>query len=192
MSTLFTIGHSNHELRHFLELLRTHGIEVVVDTRSAPYSKYTTQFNQEALKAALAENGFRYLYLGRELGGRPAGDSFYDEEGRVLYGKVAQSQLFLEGIERVLAGLAQYRIALMCAEEDPSDCHRRLLITRVLVERGLAVHHIRGDGRLQTEEDLRTEEQDPQLSLFDEGGDSPWRSTRSVLPRRAPSSSSES
>src|SRR5262249_55566804 len=115
-ATILTIGHSNHSIEKLVGLLEANNVEVVVDTRSQPYSRYTSQFNREALESAIAAAGMRYLYLGRELGGRPDGGEFYDSEGRVLYRKVAESGMFREGIERVRAGSERYRVALLCAE----------------------------------------------------------------------------
>ncbi|HEX3372223.1 MAG TPA: DUF488 domain-containing protein, partial [Candidatus Acidoferrales bacterium] len=148
---VLTIGHSNHTMEHFVGLLKAHGIQVVVDERSQPYSKYATQFDQDLLKIALQNVGVRYLYLGRELGGRPEGDEFYDEDGHVLYDRVAASGIFKEGLGRLEKGIREYTVAMLCAEENPSTCHRRLLVGRVLLEHGVRVEHIRGDGRLQTD-----------------------------------------
>jgi uncharacterized protein (DUF488 family) len=177
MNEVFTIGHSNHSLAHFLTLLRQHRIDMVVDTRSYPHSKYATHFDREPLNAALGASAVQYLYLGRELGGRPPGEAYYDSDGHVLYDKVAESPLFGEGLSRVLAESVARRVALACAEENPRNCHRRLLIARVLAERGVTVWHIRGDGRLQSEEALCEEEQGPQLSLFENTEAGAWRST---------------
>jgi uncharacterized protein (DUF488 family) len=195
-ATILTIGHSNHSIEKLVDLLEASGVEVVVDTRSQPYSKYTTQFNREALQSAIAGAGMKYLYLGRELGGRPEGAEFYDGEGRVLYSKVAESRLFRQGIERVLAGSERNCVALLCAEEDPRDCHRRLLVARVLAQSGGAfISHIRGDGRLQPEDELRAEleaehPERAQLALFDPPEMDEWKSTRSVLQKKTPESSS--
>ncbi len=193
---LFTIGHSNHPLEVFLDLLRRHGIQVLVDVRSQPYSKYTPHFNVPELKAAMPGEGIKYLFLGKELGGRPDGDQFYGDDGKVLYWRVAESPLFLEGLARLERGIQQYRVALMCGEEDPRECHRRLLIGRVLAERGIVVKHIRGDGSLQTEAELAEEEnskprEQPQLPLFDLPEEKPWTSTRSVSQKGRPPRSSE-
>ena len=105
---VLTIGHSNHTVEHFLGLLKAHAVQVVVDARSQPYSKYATQFDHEALKLALQDAGIRYLYLGRELGGRPEGDEFYDGEGHVLYDRVAATSPFSRGV--VAAGAGNPRI----------------------------------------------------------------------------------
>lgn len=157
-TAVFTVGHSNHPPEVFLELLRRHDVEVAVDVRSSPYSAYATHFNKGPLESLLRTAGIKYLFLGDAVGGRPAGDEFYDAEGRVLYDRLAGSERFQEGIERLVRGAAGYRVALVCGEEDPTGCHRRLLIGRVLRERGIALYHIRGDGRLESEEELAREE----------------------------------
>jgi uncharacterized protein (DUF488 family) len=189
---VLTIGHSNHTVEHFLSLLKAQAVQVVVDTRSQPYSKYATQFDHEALKPVLQDAGIRYLDLGRELGGRPEGDEFYDGEGHVLYDRVAATSLFQEGLSRLERGIREYKVALLCAEENPAACHRRLLVGRVLVDRGIQVEHIRGDGRIQTEEEVAAEV-DPnrdQLTLFQKVEAEPWKSIPSVLRKKRPNNSS--
>jgi uncharacterized protein (DUF488 family) len=191
---VLTIGHSNHTVEHFLSLLKPHAVQVVVDARSQPYSKYATQFDHEALKLALQYAGIRYLYLGRELGGRPEGDEFYDGDGHVLYDRVAATSLFQEGLSRLERGIREYKVALLCAEENPADCHRRLLVGRVLLDHGIHVEHIRGDGRIQTEEEVASET-DPdrdQLSLFQKAEAEPWKSIPSVLRKKRPNSETPS
>ena len=188
-NALLSIGHSSHPIDHFLSLLRRHAIEVVVDARSQPYSRHAPQYSREALERTLRDGGFRYLFLGSELGGRPEGDEFYDSEGHVLYDRVAASARFLEAIERLERGAQEFRVALMCSEEDPVTCHRRLLIGRVLGEKGVDLGHIRGDGRIEREADL-VEKTPDQVPLFGERKEAPWRSTRSVSRRGAPASSS--
>jgi uncharacterized protein (DUF488 family) len=189
--SLFTIGHSNQSREEFLALLAKHAIEVLVDTRSSPYSKYVAHFNRDELATAAASAGIKYLYLGRELGGRPSGEEFFDDEGHVLYYRVAASPLFLEGIARVEAGSERYRLALMCSEEDPAVCHRHLLVGRVLIERGASVLHIRADGSLQPYEDVKTPDAEQPL-LFDLPELHPWRSLRSVSRKKPQPSSLES
>jgi uncharacterized protein (DUF488 family) len=188
---LYTVGHSNHPFPEFVQLLHRHGIEVLVDARSHPYSKYVAHFNKEELQAALKQAGIRYLFLGAELGGRPTEDEYFDEDGHVLYYRLAQAPLFLGGIARVEAGSQHYRVALLCSEEDPAVCHRHLLVGRVLAERGSRVQHIRGDGTLQAYADIPAPELEQPL-LFDLPGMNPWKSLRSVSRRRLPPNSSES
>ena len=184
---LFSVGHSNKAIEHFIALLHGQEIEFVVDVRSHPYSRFAPQFNREPLTEALARAGLRYGFLGRELGGRPAGDEFYDDEGHVLYGRVAQTPLFLGGIERLVRELERFRLAMMCSEENPTDCHRRLLVTRVLNDRGISVAHLRGDGTLHPERALGGLAQGDIFNGFEEKA---WRSTRSVSHKSRPVSSS--
>jgi uncharacterized protein (DUF488 family) len=187
--TIYTIGHSNHSLELFLNLLRDSGINVVVDIRSKPSSQIVPHFNRNPLENSLKMNGFKYLFLGKELGGRPDNKEFYDANGHVLYGLIAKSPHFIQGIERLLKGIHDYRVILLCGEENPSNCHRRLLVGRFLLEQGVNIKHIRGDGRVQSEEELANEERlqyknEAQLTLFDNKETYEWKSTQSVLPRK--------
>ena len=150
---IFTVGHSNHAADAFLQLLVRHGVDEVVDVRSAPYSRYTSQFNHDALQDALEGVGIVYTYLGGELGGRPADRSSYDADGRVRYDRVADSDEFNDGIRRVIRAADEGQVALMCTEKEPLECHRTLLVARNLVERGVAVGHILADGRLEVHDD---------------------------------------
>ena len=157
-NAIYTVGHSNHPLETFLDLLRRHEIEVLIDTRSLPFSRYSPQFNRNTLKAAVQNAGIKYGFYGRELGGRPENPDFYDAVGHVDYAQVAGSELFQSGLARLVTGAAKYRTALLCSEENPSVCHRRLLIARVLFDRKIRVLHIRGDGSSETESILRESE----------------------------------
>ena len=151
-----TIGHSNHSPEAFVDLLLLHGVEELVDVRSAPYSRYTPQFNQRPLIGLLegaGEAGIEYTFLGAELGGRPADRSCYDADGRVLYERLANTDAFDDGIRRVMRAADERRVALMCSEKEPLDCHRALLIARTLTERGAAVEHILADGSLENHEE---------------------------------------
>jgi len=193
--TIFTIGHSNHDLETFLALVEQHRIGLIVDVRSSPYSGYASHFNREAIRGSLQSRGVDYSFLGDLLGGQPEAADLYDPEGHVLYDRLARSSPFQRGLERLFEAVADRRAALLCGEEDPTGCHRRRLIGRVLGERGVGLLHIRGDGRLQTEEEVAREERfrktRGQLTLFDLEEAEPWRSTRSVSPRRPRPSSSE-
>ena len=146
---IFTIGHSTHSLEVFIDLLQSHKIDVLLDVRSKPFSRSSPQFNKEELEKAVRAKGIKYLFLGKELGGRPQGSEFYDAKGFVLYSRIAESPLFVEGIDRLIKGIKNYRVTVMCGEENPANCHRRLLVGWVLAERGAGVRHIRGDGAIQ-------------------------------------------
>ncbi len=183
--TLYSIGHSNHEIEKFIALLQSNKIEVLVDVRSVPSSQYSPQFHHVPLKAALVAAGIRYLFMGKELGGRPEGSEFYDTDGRVFYGRFAKTQLFRDGLERLKMGIQKHRVAMMCSEGDPTNCHRRLLVGRVLKQEGVDILHIRTDGRVETEQEVA--KKDPkeahrrQMGLFAEVEDAEWKSIPSVL-----------
>ena len=193
--TLYTIGHSNITVAELARLLLGQQIRVLVDVRSSPYSKFASQFNVEQLKVdpALPACGVRYLFAGKMLGGRPENAVFYDEDGHVLYDEIARSYTFQDGIAKLLDIARKATTAIMCSEEDPRECHRRLLIARVLAEEGVTVLHMRGDGRVQSEEDLQREETAGQLGFgFDElEEETGWKSIRSVLPKVQPNVSSD-
>jgi uncharacterized protein (DUF488 family) len=149
--TLYTIGHSNHTLAHFLGLLRQHGIEAIADVRSMPYSRHVPHFNPAALRSALSAAGVAYVYLGKELGARPDDPACF-VDGRVSYARLVERPEYRAGLERVREGLSRYRLALMCTEKDPLDCHRMVLICRQLRQSGLALVHILFDGSLESNE----------------------------------------
>jgi len=153
-TTVFTIGHSTHSIEAFVALLQQHGVTALADVRSAPYSRFNPQFNKEALARELKARGIKYVFLGRELGARSDDRSCY-ENGRVQYGRLARTDLFRQGLERVRRGAEGHRIALMCAEKEPLECHRTLLVARALDEQGVEVMHILGDGRLESHPDAR-------------------------------------
>jgi uncharacterized protein (DUF488 family) len=195
--TVYSVGHSNHSLQAFVELLQRHGIESLVDVRSAPYSRYVTHFNRHEMEEAIERHGIRYTFLGEELGGRPLGDDYYDEQDHVRYDRMAVAPFFLRGLEKLIDEAAQYRTAMMCSEEDPTGCHRHLLIARVVEERSeppaVRVLHIRADDREQTEDDLRPAAEPPGLwdaLLEPTREEAEWKSIRPVSRRRPPSSSS--
>lgn len=185
--SVFTVGHSNHSAEGFVGLLKEHGIEVAVDTRSRPYSRHAPHFNARAIEKALSCAGIGYLFLGGELGGRPEGGEFYDAEGRVDYALVERTRSFLDGISRLEKEVRDRRVALLCSEEDPTSCHRRLLVGLALEGRGITLLHIRGDGSVQTDDEATG--RNP--VLFPETEVSPRKSIRSVLRRRRRPSSSE-
>ncbi len=144
--TFYSIGHSNAEINAFIALLRRHEIALLVDTRSQPYSRYNQHFSREPLKQSLAEAGIQYVFMGDQLGGRPAERGYYFQNGKVDYELLATAPFYLAGIEQLLTLGADRRVALMCSEGDYKECHRYWLITRTLVERDIAVEHILHSG----------------------------------------------
>jgi uncharacterized protein (DUF488 family) len=150
---LLTVGHSNHSIEVFLDLLREHGVSAIGDVRSSPYSRFAPQFSREPLKQSLRASSIAYTFLGRELGARSDNPSCY-KGGKVQYPLLARQKVFLEGTTRVMDGMQKYQIALMCAEKDPIECHRALLVARHFHENGVPVAHIHSDGSLESHHNL--------------------------------------
>jgi uncharacterized protein (DUF488 family) len=147
-NAVLTVGHSTHPIAFFVALLKRHGVTAIADVRSSPFSRFNPQFNKGALERSLRAEGIRYVFLGKELGARSDDPSCY-EKGRVQYARLAQTEAFRRGLERVRGAAAEHRIALMCAEREPLECHRTLLVARALDEQGVGVAHIHADGHLE-------------------------------------------
>ena len=175
---VWTVGHSRHEFTEFALLLEQNSIQVVVDVRTIPSSKMAPQFNEHVLRKALEDRNLEYIFMGRELGGRPDEDEMYDEKGHVLYNKLAESELFKAGMERLRTGISKYRVAIMCSEGKPEGCHRHLLIARVLQDWNIEVLNIQTDGLIIKYEELVKE--DIQMPLIELDGGEPWKSVLSV------------
>lgn len=152
-STLYTIGHSNHSIDTFIDLLRKYGVTALGDVRSHPYSRYVQQFSRDALEGYLADAGITYVFLGKELGARSENPACY-KQGKVQYDRLAVEPKFGEGLKRVRQGMDRFCLAIMCAEKDPLDCHRALLVARRLYESGIEVSHIRADEPLESQQDM--------------------------------------
>lgn len=148
-SNMFTIGHSTHSSSIFLSLLRRYGVTAVADVRSIPASRFAPQFNQIAVKRGLCDADIKYVFLGKELGARTNDVTCYID-GQVQYDRLAQTAEFASGIERLLKGAQTERIAIMCTEQEPLDCHRTILIARVVAECGVAIDHVHGDGHIES------------------------------------------
>jgi uncharacterized protein (DUF488 family) len=179
--TVFTIGHSNHPSETLLDLLDQHDIQVLVDVRSMPYSRHNPQFNRETIKAAVEAHGLEYRYAADYLGGRPKEPALLKTENDppnddnwgypdVNYGAVMRSEHYRRGIKRLLELAAESRVAVMCSEGNPLDCHRHHLIARSLVDplvkvtdADVTVVHIKRDGTLET---VKPDDFKTQLSLF--------------------------
>jgi uncharacterized protein (DUF488 family) len=147
---IYTIGHSKHPIERFLALLRQHEVDALADVRSTPYSRFNPQFNKEKLQAALKSAGIHYVFLGEELGARSKDPACYDQQGRVAYARLAASEPFRRGLERLLTGTRDHCIAIMCAEREPLECHRTILVARELEKAGVSVTHILQDGSLES------------------------------------------
>ncbi|MSR30150.1 MAG: DUF488 domain-containing protein [Gemmataceae bacterium] len=145
----YSVGHSNLALEAFLDLLKIHQVDLVVDVRSNPYSQRNPQFNRPVLEGHLQNNSPDYLFFGDSLGGRPLDSKCYDSEGRVDYWKTRKTTGFLQGLQRFLDQAKTRNAVLMCAEEDPSQCHRGLMIGPAMEEAGVDLIHIRRGGHLE-------------------------------------------
>ncbi|MFN2587850.1 MAG: DUF488 family protein [Actinomycetota bacterium] len=157
------------------ELLEPFGVQTIVDVRTHPRSNFAPEFNRVVLEKDLPRLGLRYVFLGHYLGGRPSRTDHYDQDGRALYYRMASAPEFQRGIELVEANIEATTMALMCSEGKPDDCHRHLLIGRVLKDRGIAVQHVLPDGSLS---DLGFPYETP--TLFEHAEDEQWKSVRSV------------
>ncbi len=161
---LYTIGHSNHSIEKFINLLKSHGITLVADVRSSPYSQYCAQFNKEIFSARLQAESIGYIYLGEGLGGRSA--AFVD------FKQMSNRREFKQEITRLLEVFAEDCVALMCAEKDPIKCHRFTLVCRALKAEGLHIRHILEDGSIEEHSDAEerlVEMLNVQPTLFETG-----------------------
>ena len=147
---IFTVGHSNHSIEDFVALLLTHGVQMLVDVRSQPYSRYSPHFNREALAAALTAAGIRYHFMGESLGGRPQQADLYDPgEERPNYARQRTTPLYQEGVRQLLEVAGRQPTAIMCSEGDPAHCHRSLLIGPSLFALDVVVLDIYPDGAVK-------------------------------------------
>ena len=163
---ILTVGHSNHALEQFLALVEGAGVSVIADVRSKPVSRWVPHFSRVPLQEALAAHGISYVFLGRELGGKPD-DPALMRNGKPDYAAMARTPAFAEALARVIASSTTDRIALLCAERDPIDCHRFLLIGRELAARDVPVAHILASGAIEPHADTeRRERNDAPDDLF--------------------------
>jgi uncharacterized protein (DUF488 family) len=146
MKPIKTIGHSNHPIERFIDLLKAGGVERLVDVRSMPWSRRFPQFGRERLSRTLAEAGIAYAWEGEALGGKPRMGGGYDD--------LAARHEFKDAIGRLIADSAGTSLCLMCAEKEPLDCHRTVLISRRLAERGAPVVHLLADGSAKPHADI--------------------------------------
>jgi uncharacterized protein (DUF488 family) len=142
-----------HSWERFVGLLRSANVTAIADVRTFPYSRHYPHFNRDDLHEELRSDGISYVFLGKELGGRPNERRFYCE-GVADYEKMALATEFGKGLDRVIEGAKKYRIALMCSERDPLDCHRCLLVGRALAQRGVRVSHILDDGQVASHTEI--------------------------------------
>ncbi len=165
---LYTIGHGNRTIEEFIQLLQYYSIAFLVDVRSQPYSRHNPQFSRSLLEKSLSEYSIRYLYMGNTLGGRPSDESCYIDD-KVDYALVSTKSFYQQGIQRLRTAWAKrLRVAIMCSELKPQECHRSKLIGNTLFEQHIDVSHIDEKGALKTQEELNLMLSNGQLSLFDD------------------------
>jgi uncharacterized protein (DUF488 family) len=165
---IFTVGYGTRSVDELAAVLHTYNVEFLIDVRSAPYSRYKPEFSKEALEAQIKERGLRYLFMGDSLGGRPDDPTCY-VDGRVDYARVQDRPFYQAGIGRLKTAFAQgRRLALMCSEGKPQDCHRTKLIGATLTALGIPVAHIDENDALLTQAEVIERLEGAQLTLFDE------------------------
>lgn len=163
---VYTIGYGTREIEDFLVALQIHEIEYLIDVRTSPYSSYKPAFSRNALQNFLEAHGVRYLFMGDSLGGQPDDPACYTD-GKVDYDKVARQSFFRAGIERLRAASRQgQRVALMCSEGKPENCHRAKLIGQTLASEGVEMLHIDEVGEILTQNQVLLRLTGGQLSLF--------------------------
>src|SRR6266446_4605755 len=140
-----TIGHSNHPIQRFVDLLTAGGVKLLVDVRSLPWSRRFPQFGKERLTQSLADAGIAYVHESA-LGGKPEGGASYDA--------LAARPAFNAALARLIDRAQDTTVCLMCAEKEPLDCHRTVLVSRRLAERGVAIEHLLADGATRPHSDV--------------------------------------
>ncbi|MEZ4725316.1 MAG: DUF488 domain-containing protein [Candidatus Kapaibacterium sp.] len=141
-STLYSIGHGNKSIETLIEELKHFDIDYLIDIRSKPYSKYSPHFNQNELKFSLLRNGITYTFMGDVLGGLPDDTSCYTN-GHVDYDKLKEKDFFKGGLQRLItANQRKIKVAIMCSESKPEECHRTKLIGEELIKIGINLNHI--------------------------------------------------
>jgi uncharacterized protein (DUF488 family) len=163
---IFTIGYGNRSFEDFLSLLNENRITFLVDVRTAPYSGYKPEFSKEALAARLYDCDIQYIFLGNELGGRPASTDCYID-GKVDYDTIRGKAFYKRGIDRIVEAYGEdHRLALMCSEGRPEDCHRSKLIGVTLAEKGIPLAHLDENGEPRTQDEVIARLTGGQLDLF--------------------------
>lgn len=172
MTRVYTIGHSNRPVEHLVARLKRHGVRVLVDVRSRPFSRHNPQFNRHEVAEVLRQAAIPYVWLGHSLGGMPD-DPALSVAGRANYEKIRATEKYQNGLSDLEKGIrsGSTPVALMCSEQDPSGCHRRRLVGADLIERGYELVHIMGDGVLATEHEIREAAGENQPSVLDMFGD---------------------
>jgi uncharacterized protein (DUF488 family) len=157
-TTIYSIGHGNKKFEEFIQELKSFDIQFLLDIRSKPFSKWNPQFNQNELKFKLELNKIKYVFVGDTLGGLPEDRSCYDFNGKVVYDLIKEKDFFKEGLERLTtANEKQIKIAIMCSESKPEECHRSKLIGQELLKKKISLKHIISDKMVKSQEAIMAE-----------------------------------
>lgn len=157
-STIYSIGHGNKKIEEFIKELKSFEVQFLLDIRSKPFSKWNPQFNQNELKFKLEENGIKYVFVGDTLGGLPEDRSCYDNNRKVVYDLIKEKDFFKEGLERLTtANEKNIKLAIMCSESKPEECHRSKLIGQELLKKKISLKHIVSDKIVKTQEMVMAE-----------------------------------
>ena len=152
-TTIYSIGHGNKRIEEFIRELKSYEIQYLLDIRSKPFSKWNPQFNQNELKFRIEENGIKYVYVGDTLGGLPEDRSCYDYNGKVVYDRIKEKDFFKKGLDRLtIANDKHIRLAIMCSESKPTECHRSKLIGQELLKRKISLKHIISNNLVKSQE----------------------------------------
>lgn len=185
---IYTIGYGERTLAAFIALLQRYRIAYLVDVRTAPYSRFKPEFSKTQLVEALRQAEIKYIFMGDQLGGRPTDPACYTE-GYVDYEKVAATVAYQQGLVRLrTAFIQQQRIALMCSEGRPEQCHRSKLIGESLTQQTIPIVHIDEADEEQSQASIIARLTDGQLSLF---GDHAFQSRKRYGPRQQDASSND-
>ncbi len=157
-STIYSIGHGNKKIEDFINELKSFNILFLLDIRSKPYSKWNPRFNQGQLKTELEKNGITYVFAGDTLGGLPEDRSCYSFDGKVVYDLIKEKDFFKNGLNRLTtANEKQIRLAIMCSESKPEECHRSKLIGQELLKNDISIKHIVSNFRTKSQQDVMNE-----------------------------------
>jgi len=157
-TTIYSIGHGNKKIEEFIEELKSFSILYLLDIRSKPYSKWSPHFNQSQLEIELKKNSITYVFVGDSLGGLPEDRSCYDFNGKVVYDIMRDKDFFKEGLKRLTnANQKHIRLAIMCSESKPEECHRSKLIGQELLKQGISVKHIIEKRKFKSQELVMSE-----------------------------------
>jgi len=154
MALIYTIGHSKHDITDFLSLLKEHGVSVVVDVRSEPFSRRMPQFSKSELERFLKADGFEYIYMGEVLGGHPKDTTLYTPRGILDYDRMTKADTFISSMQQIIEIAQSQIVVIMCAEGLPTRCHRESLLGSYLRGNGHRVLHILPDGDIRENQQL--------------------------------------